>query len=139
MPRVKENPALGRFEMGSGDSTAFLEYRRAGDRIALLHTEVPEALSGQGVGSKLVRGPRDAARAEGLKVVPRCEFVAACVARQPEYRHPPGDAGRGGAQLGVGPPSEASLRFTPARALCIGSVSRGSMARPTAQASSAER
>ena len=86
MPQVKDNPALGRFEMGSGDSTAFLEYRRAGDRIALLHTEVPEALSGQGVGSKLVRGVLEALRADGSKVVPRCEFVAAYVARHPEYR-----------------------------------------------------
>ena len=86
MPRVKDNPALGRFEMGSGDGTAFVEYRRAGDRIVLVHTEVPESLSGQGVGSKLVRGVLDALRAEGAKVVPRCEFVAAYVARHPEYR-----------------------------------------------------
>ncbi len=86
MPQVKDNPATGRFGMGSGDGTAFVEYRRAGDRIALLHTEVPEALSGRGVGSKLVRGTLDAVRAEGLQVVPRCEFVAAYVARHPEYR-----------------------------------------------------
>ena len=86
MPQVKDNPALVRFETGSGDGTAFVEYRRAGDRIALLHTDVPEALSGQGVGSKLVSGTLDAVRAEGLKVVPRCEFVAAYVARHPEYR-----------------------------------------------------
>ncbi len=86
MPQVMDNPALGRFETGGGDGTAFVEYRRAGDRIALLHTEVPEALSGQGVGSKLVRGTLDALRGEGTKVVPRCEFVAAYVARYPEYR-----------------------------------------------------
>ncbi len=73
--------------MGSGDSTASVEYRRAGDgRIALLHTEVPEALSGQGVGSKLVGGTLNAVQAEGLKVVPRCEFVAAYIERHPEYR-----------------------------------------------------
>ena len=59
---------------------------RTGGRIALLHTEVPDALSGQGIGPKLVRGTLDAVRAEGLKVVPRCEFVAAYVARHPEYR-----------------------------------------------------
>ena len=86
MPQVKDNPAASRFEMGSGDSTAFVEYRRAGDRIALLHTEVPEALSGKGVGSKLVSGTLGALRAEGLKVVPRCEFVAAYIGRHPEYR-----------------------------------------------------
>ena len=86
MPQVKDNPALGRFEMTSGDSTAFVEYRRAGDRVVLVHTEVPQALSGQGVGSKLVRGTLDALRGGGRKVVPRCEFVAAYVARHPEYR-----------------------------------------------------
>ena len=93
MPRVKDNPALGRFEMGSGDGTAFVEYRRAGDRIVLVHTEVPEALSGKGVGSKLVSGTLDAVRAEGLKVVPRCEFVAAYIGRHPEYRDLQADEG----------------------------------------------
>lgn len=86
MSDVKDNPARSRFEMTMGDSTAFVEYRRAGDRVALLHTEVPEALSGQGVGSKLVRGALDAVRAEGLKVAPRCGFVSAHVERHPEYR-----------------------------------------------------
>ena len=57
-----------------------------GGRIALLHTEVPDALSGQGIGSKLVRATLEAFRREGVKVVPRCEFVAAYVARHPEYR-----------------------------------------------------
>ena len=93
MPQVKDNPATSRFELGSGDSTASVEYRRAGDRIALLHTEVPEALSGQGVGSKLVRGVLDVLRAQGVEVVPRCEFVAAYVERHPEYRDMVADEG----------------------------------------------
>ena len=50
------------------------------------HTEVPEALSGQGVGSRLVRGVLDRTRAESGKVVLRSEFVAAYVERRPEYR-----------------------------------------------------
>ncbi len=86
MPEVKDNPAASRFEMASGGGTAFVEYRRAGERIVLAHTEVPEALSGQGVGSKLVRGALDALRGEGAKVVPRCEFAAAYIGRHPEYR-----------------------------------------------------
>lgn len=83
---VMDNPAMSRFEMASGGAVALVEYRREGDRIVLIHTEVPEALSGQGVGSKLVRGVLDRLRAEGAKVVPRCEFVAAYVERHPEYR-----------------------------------------------------
>ena len=96
MPEVEDNPALSRFEKRNGGAVAvaFVEYERSGDgRIALLHTEVPEALSGQGVGSRLVRGTLDAVRAEGLKVVPRCEFVAAYVARHPEYRDSLADEG----------------------------------------------
>ncbi len=87
MPQVKDNPAASRFEMESGGAVAFVEYERAGDgRIALLHTEVPEALSGQGVGSTLVRGVLEALRAERAKVVPRCGFVAAYIERHPEHR-----------------------------------------------------
>ena len=94
MPEVKDNPATSRFEMASGGAVAFVEYGATGDgRIVLLHTEVPEALSGQGVGSKLVRGTLDAVRAEGLKVVPRCEFVAAYIGRHPEYRDMVADEG----------------------------------------------
>jgi predicted GNAT family acetyltransferase len=86
MPEVMENPAMSRFEMVSGDVVAFVEYRRERDRIVLTHTEVPEALSGQGVGSKLVRGTLEALRNGGSKIEPRCEFVAAYIERHPEYR-----------------------------------------------------
>ena len=86
MSEVRDNPATSRFEMASADAVAFVEYMRAGDRIVLIHTEVPEALSGRGVGSKLVRGTLEAVRTEGLKVVPRCEFVAAYIERHSEYR-----------------------------------------------------
>jgi predicted GNAT family acetyltransferase len=86
MPQVKDNPAMAGSRWGAATAPPFVEYRRAGDRIALLHTDVPEALSGKGVGSKLVSGTLDAVRAEGLKVVPRCEFVAALLERHPEYR-----------------------------------------------------
>ncbi len=94
MPEVKDNQAASRFEMTSGGAVAFVEYERTGGgRIALLHTEVPEALSGQGVGSKLVRGVLDTLRAQGSRVVPRCEFVAAYVERHPEYRDMVADEG----------------------------------------------
>jgi uncharacterized protein len=94
MSDVRDNPARDRFEMASGDAVAFVEYlREGGDRIVLTHAEVPEALSGQGVGSKLVRGVLDALRAEGSRIVPRCEFVAAYVGRHPEYRDLVAEAG----------------------------------------------
>ena len=59
MSDVRDNPATSRFEMASGGAVAVVEYRRAGGRIVLAHTEVPEALSGKDFGSKLVRGVLD--------------------------------------------------------------------------------
>ena len=83
---VSDNPAMNRFEMTSGEGIAFVEYRRAGDRIVLTHTEVPEALSGQGVGSKLVAGMLDKIRSQGTKVIAHCEFVSAFIRRHPGYQ-----------------------------------------------------
>jgi uncharacterized protein len=85
---VTDNPAASRFELASGTDIAFVAYRREGSGyIVLTHTEVPKALSGQGIGSRLVRGTLDRLRHEGLRVVPRCEFVAEFIERHPEYRN----------------------------------------------------
>jgi uncharacterized protein len=86
MLMVSDNPTMRRFEMVSGTATAFVEYRRSADQIVLTHTEVPEAMSGQGVGSKLVSGVLDAIRAEGVTVVPEREFVASFIKRHPGYQ-----------------------------------------------------
>ena len=86
MLMVSDNPAMHRFEMTSGDAVAFVEYQRVGDQIILTHTEVPEAMSGQGVGSKLMAGVLDKIRSEGAKVVAQCEFVAAFMERHPGYQ-----------------------------------------------------
>jgi uncharacterized protein len=41
---------------------------------------------GRGLASQLVAGALENVRARGLKVVPRCPFVRAYIARHPEYR-----------------------------------------------------
>ncbi len=50
-----------------------------------MHTEVPKELGGKGIGSALARGLLDIARAQGLKVVPKCPFVAGYIGKHPEY------------------------------------------------------
>ncbi len=84
---VKDNKDERRFEMALGEETAFIEYAETSEgALALTHTEVPAQFEGQGVGSRLVEGTLDIVRAQGLKIVPRCSFVADYVQRHPEYQ-----------------------------------------------------
>ncbi|MDP3257793.1 MAG: GNAT family N-acetyltransferase [Bosea sp. (in: a-proteobacteria)] len=82
---VVENAAAGRFEMAFPGGQAFAVYRRDGDRLVVTHTEVPSAFNGQGLGSELVRGLFEQARASGRRVVPACSFVASWARRHPEF------------------------------------------------------
>jgi predicted GNAT family acetyltransferase len=66
---VRDNPALSRFELDHDGRTAVAYYQLTPGVITLRHTEVPPEMSGQGIGSQLVRGVLEAARARGLKVV----------------------------------------------------------------------
>jgi len=83
---VHDNPAQNRYEMPVDGGTAVALYRRVGDQLQVYHTEVPPALNGRGLGGTLVKGVLEDARARGLKVVPRCSFVAAFFRDHPEYK-----------------------------------------------------
>ena len=82
---VRDNTTRHRFELDAEGHVAFSNYRRDGNTLTVLHTEVPAALNGRGIGSALVRGLLGLARAQGLKVRPLCPFVAAYIAKHPEY------------------------------------------------------
>ena len=82
--RVTDDPAAQRFELAVEGQVAFLQYERKNDRIVFVHTEVPPALRGRGIGESLVKGALDAARREGLRVVPLCPFVKAYLRKHPE-------------------------------------------------------
>ncbi len=82
---VRDNTDRHRFELGADGHVAFSNYRRDGNILTIMHTEVPAALNGQGIGSTLVRGLLEIARAQGLKVKPLCPFVASYMTKHPEY------------------------------------------------------
>jgi predicted GNAT family acetyltransferase len=83
---VHDNTALSRFELDGGGATAFVNYRIDGGVIAFLHTETPPQARGQGLASQLTAGALQIARDRGLKVIPRCAFVRAYIAKHPEFR-----------------------------------------------------
>lgn len=83
--QVTDNPAEGRFELAAGSHLAAAYYRRAPGLITFAHTEVPQALAGQGISSRLIRGALDRVRQDGLRVVAQCPFVAAYIEKHPDY------------------------------------------------------
>lgn len=85
MAEVIDNPGQNRFELSLPEGTAIAAYRLDGARVVLIHTEVPQALSGQGVGSQLARGVFELIRASGRKAVLRCSFMQGWSAKHPEY------------------------------------------------------
>ena len=82
---VVENPGQNRFELTLDGGTALVAYRRDGERLVLVHTEVPSEFAGQGGGSRLAKGVFELLRASGRKAVVRCEFLKGWIAKHPEY------------------------------------------------------
>jgi len=82
---IIDNVALHRFELHELGETAFLVYERMPPALRLIHTEVPVALRGKGIGSRLVAGVIKFAKQNGLKVVPLCPFVIEFLKGHPEH------------------------------------------------------
>ena len=83
---VTHNEHAQRFEATVDGLRALLTYHRFPGRIVFPHTEVPEALEGQGLAGKLTSTALDFARAQRLRVVPLCPYVAAFLRKHREYQ-----------------------------------------------------
>ena len=70
----------------NGDTAAYTVYHiRHGDIYFFVHTEIEEKYQGQGIARRLVREALDDVRAKGSTIVPLCPYVAAFIAKNPEY------------------------------------------------------
>ncbi len=83
--KVRDNKALGRFELDIEGTMAFANYRLTPQAFIITHTETPRALRGRGVASELVKGALDLIRADGRKVIAGCGFVVDYLTKHPEY------------------------------------------------------
>jgi predicted GNAT family acetyltransferase len=82
--QVTDNQAESRFELRADGHLAELPYRRNGNRLVLIHTEVPVELEGRGIGGALVTAAIDRAAREGMTLVPLCPFARGWLERHPD-------------------------------------------------------
>jgi len=82
---IENNVAQHRFESQFPEGLALLKYHydRAG-RLSLDHTEVPPPRQHHGIAALLAQVALDFARAQKLKVFPRCPYVVAYLDAHPE-------------------------------------------------------
>jgi len=85
-PVVSDNPAESRYEVHVGGELAgFVIYRRRGQQITFVHTEVDSRFQGAGLASHLARFSLDDARKRNLAVIPSCPYVRSWIGKHPGY------------------------------------------------------
>lgn len=83
--KLTDNTVEKRYEFDLNGETAAIEYIRESDVITLTHTFVPETHQGQGIAAELTEAVLTDARKKGLRVIPRCSYVAQYIFSRPEW------------------------------------------------------
>lgn len=78
------NKSDQRFEFDLEGLIAYIAYQIKEDKIYLISTQVPEILSGKGIGSKLLKATLEKIETMNLKIVPICNFIQSYFERHPE-------------------------------------------------------
>jgi len=78
------NIEKSRFEQVENGLTVFAEYRHHDDRYVLSHVEADPALRGTGAAARLMTEIVAFARANNVKLTPRCAYAVAWFKRYPE-------------------------------------------------------
>lgn len=81
---VRHNIVAQRFEATVAGKLCRADYRRSGNELQMIHTEVPVEARGKGIAAQLVRAALAYADEERLDVVPLCSYVRAFLRRHPE-------------------------------------------------------
>lgn len=83
----RESDSKGAFYIDhEGAVGAELTYSKAGENLLILdHTDVSDALRGQGVGKLLVAAAVEHARAHDVKILPLCPFARSVFDKEKDY------------------------------------------------------
>lgn len=89
MSDLRDNAAAQRFEQGfdgpSGGGQVWADYAVQGDTRVILHVEAEPQLRGTGAADRFMSSLVAHARAEGLKLRPRCSYAVVWLKRHREY------------------------------------------------------
>ena len=83
-PPITHRPEAQRFETVVDGQCCVADYQLIEGVVWMTHTGVPRALEGRGIAARLVAAALAWARNEGLRVNPRCSYVAVYMRRHPE-------------------------------------------------------
>ncbi|WP_299289782.1 GNAT family N-acetyltransferase [uncultured Mucilaginibacter sp.] len=84
--KITVNEESHQFEMQTPEGLALIAYEMDSNVMNIMHTEVPEAMEGQGIASDLAKFALDYARENQMKVKNYCRFVQVFLHRHPEYQ-----------------------------------------------------
>jgi predicted GNAT family acetyltransferase len=81
---VKNNQQASQLEVLEDGQLAKLEYKIKNGFLYLIHTEVPKALGGQGIASKLALAGLEYGRTENMPIKVYCPYIARYLQKHPE-------------------------------------------------------
>ncbi|MBC8039295.1 MAG: N-acetyltransferase [Opitutaceae bacterium] len=82
---VRHDETGSRFVAEIEGHLAHADYQLDGESMVFTHTFVPPELRGRGIAEQLVRPSLAHARANHLRVVPACSYVASFIERHREF------------------------------------------------------
>jgi predicted GNAT family acetyltransferase len=81
----QDNAAARRFELKLAGGTVIVEYEPVPGALKITHTEVPKALEGRGLASRVAALVVAEARRRGVRLTPVCPFFAGYIKKHTEH------------------------------------------------------
>ncbi len=84
--RVTNDRHKQRFQLSTESGLAFVDYTLEQDQYQLLHSEVPNALRGKGIGKALVEQTFALIAKEGRQAIAHCGFIKSVARNSEKWR-----------------------------------------------------